>query len=77
MFSGDKDYEIKCCGFVSAWNFYVGTNTGTLNAQVWRRSVATGNWQMVNQNAITITSRSTLSSMNNPLLLMQQHQTSQ
>ncbi|XP_078323238.1 uncharacterized protein LOC144622442 [Crassostrea virginica] len=55
MFSGDKDYEIKCCGFVSAWDFFVGVNTGTLYAQVWRRSVATGNWQLVNQNAITIT----------------------
>ena len=75
MFSGDKDYEIKCCGFVSAWNFYVGATTGTLNAQVWRPSGA--NWQLVNQTAITITSRSTFSSMNNALLLMKQHQTSQ
>ena len=58
MFSSDKDYEITCCGFVSAWDFFVGVNTGTLYAQVWRRSGT--DWQLVNQNAITLTSRSTL-----------------
>lgn len=63
MSSSDDDYMIDCCGFVSAWDFHVAANTGTLYAQVWRRSGT--DWQLVNQNAITLTSRSTLSSMNN------------
>lgn len=51
--SNDNDYKINCCGFVSSWTFYVGTATGTLYAQVWRPSGA--DWQLVGQNAITVT----------------------
>lgn len=53
--SPDNDYRIGCCGFVSSWEFYVGVATGTMYAQVWRLSGAA--WQLVGQNAITVTTR--------------------
>lgn len=51
--SNDEDYKIKCCGFVASWEFYVGSATGTLYAQVWRPSGT--DWELVGQNAITVT----------------------
>ena len=51
----DNEYQIKCCGFVDAWEFYAKSNTGTVDLQVWR-PLGGGSYQLVGQNSYTVTS---------------------
>ncbi|XP_078337333.1 uncharacterized protein LOC111138019 [Crassostrea virginica] len=50
----DNEYQIKCCGFVDAWEFYAKSNTGTVDLQVWR-PLGGGSYQLVGQNSYTVT----------------------
>lgn len=52
MNSADNDYQINCCGFVSAWEVYITTTDGTLYAQVWR--LVNSNWTLIGQNTFEI-----------------------
>ncbi|XP_056008142.1 cadherin-23-like [Ostrea edulis] len=50
----DNEYQINCCGVVNSWEFYVKTNTGTVQLQVWR-PVTTGQYKLVGENSFTTT----------------------
>ncbi|XP_052706933.1 protocadherin Fat 4-like [Crassostrea angulata] len=49
----DKEYMTDCCGVIESWRFYVKTNTGTVDLQVWRPD-GTGSFTLVGKNSRTV-----------------------
>lgn len=50
----DNEYKIDCCGVVESWEFYVKTNPGTVQLQIWRPDGAVGQFKLVGQNSYTV-----------------------
>ena len=50
----DNEYMIECCGVVTEWEFYVKTNPGTIQLQIWRPEGA-GQYKLVGENSYTVT----------------------
>lgn len=50
----DDEYKINCCGVVESWEFYVKTNPGTVQLQIWRPDGAVGQFKLVGQNSYTV-----------------------
>ena len=44
---------INCCGVVTNWEFYVKTNPGTIQLQIWRPEGA-GQYKLVGENSYTV-----------------------
>nr|XP_022309583.1 protocadherin Fat 4-like [Crassostrea virginica] len=49
----DNEYMINCCGVVTNWEFYVKTNPGTIQLQIWRPEGA-GQYKLVGENSYTV-----------------------
>lgn len=52
--AADDEYKIDCCGVVESWQFYVKTNPGTVQLQIWRPDGAVGQFKLVGQNSYTV-----------------------